>query len=431
MNFVLAFIAFNFIVIIHELGHFIAAKKFGIKVQEFSLFVGPKLFSFQKGETTYSLRLFPIMAYVKMEGEEEASKSERSFNNKPPYVRAIVAGAAPVTNLLAAVLILTIVFSLIGFATTTVENIPTGSPAYKAGIREGDRIVSYSGKRVYMPMDVLQFLYISKGIPAKVEILRGREKLTTTISPQYLPEQEAYRLGIVVYQATGEDSNLVKLVFPGSAAEKAGLQENDRIIKLNEKDVLSKSDIDGFMKTNKEKTVEVTVVRNGSRVTSNLTPMVEKIPDQYELGIGFASRRGGILAAFKQSLIFTYSTVRSVVYSIVWLVTGKASLNQMMGPVGIVSTIGNVVQQGPNLITKLIYLLQMTALMSIAVGATNLIPFPMLDGNKLLLIGIEAVRRKPIPPEKEAFISTIGFIVLLLFAVYAAYNDILRIISGG
>jgi len=431
MNFVLAFIAFNFIVIIHELGHFIAAKKFGIKVLEFSLFVGPRIFSVQRGETTYSLRLFPIMAYVKMEGEEEASTSDRAFNNKPKHARAIVAAAAPFTNLFVAAIMLTIAFSLTGYDTTVVGDVAPQSPAHEAGIRKGDRITSYSGKNVYIPMDIYQFMFISKGETAKVEIQRGNEYLKTTITPLLIPEQQAYKLGIAVPQATGKDSNLIKTVFPGSAAEKAGLKENDRIIKLNDKDISNKTEIDQFMKENREKPLRVSVSRNGNLVSMELIPMVEKIPEQYDIGIVFTYGRGNVLSAFRQSIVFTYSTVRSIVYSVVWLITGKASLNQMMGPVGIVSTIGNVVQQGPDLITQLILLLKMTAFMSIAVGATNLIPFPMLDGNKLLLIGIEAVRRKPIPPEKEAFISMVGFVVLILFAIYAAYNDILRIINGG
>jgi regulator of sigma E protease len=102
----------------------------------------------------------------------------------------------------------------------------------------------------------------------------------------------------------------------------------------------------------------------------------------------------------------------------------------MMGPIGMVSSIGTVVQQSPDFMEKLLNLLQITSLMSIAVGATNLIPFPMLDGNKVLLILIEAVRGKPIPIEKEAYISMAGFVLLILFAIYAAYNDILRIVTG-
>ena len=431
MNFVLAFIAFNFIIIVHELGHFIAAKKFGIRVLEFSLFIGPRLISFKRGETTYSLRLFPIMAFVKLEGEEEASDSERAYRNKPRYARAIVAAAAPVANLLTAVVILTAVFSLMGFSTTRVESVQPGKPAYEAGIRKGDRLISYAGKRTYLPMDVVQFMYIADGNPAVVEVLRDGGKFTATVVPELIPKKKVYRLGIAVPEATGRDSNLFKAVYPGSAAEKAGIKVNDRIVGLNGRNISSKAEIDEFMKENGEKPIKVTVLRDGGTVVLDLTPMAETIPEQYELGINFSYKRGNLPEAFRQSLAYTYSVVRSVGYSLLWLVTGKVSLKQMMGPVGIVSTIGAVVQQGPTLPARLLYLLQMTALFSIAVGATQFIPFPMLDGNKLLLIAVEAIRKKPIPPEKEAFISMIGFMALILLAIYAFYNDILRIISGG
>ena len=112
MNILIAFAAFNFMVLMHELGHFIVAKISGIKVLEFSLFMGPKIFSIKKGDTEYSLRVFPILAYVKMEGEEERSSSEKAFNRKPIGIRAAVIAAGPLMNLLTAVLLLTIVFRL-------------------------------------------------------------------------------------------------------------------------------------------------------------------------------------------------------------------------------------------------------------------------------------------------------------------------------
>lgn len=431
MNFVLAFIAFNFIVIVHELGHFIAAKKSGIKVLEFSLFIGPKIFGIKHRETEYSLRLFPVMAFVKLEGEEEASASESAYRNKPKHVRAIVAAAAPIANLLTAVVILTVVFSIMGFTTTGVEAVKPSGAAYNAGIKPGDIVVRYDGKSTLLPMDVVQYMYINNGRPVDIVIKRGNELIKKEIAPTLIPAHKRYLLGITVANYTGPDSNVVMQLMKGGAAEKAGLMVGDRIIGLNDRKISAKNDIDEFLRQNGDKPVKVTVLRNNEPVELNLTPLAEDIPEQYDLGIDFSFKRGNVWETFAHSLKYTISVVKSVFYSIVLLVTGKASLNQMMGPVGIVSTIGNVVQQGSTLSTQLLYLLQITAFFSIAVGAIQFVPFPMLDGNKLLLVIIEAIRGKPIPAEREAFISMIGFVILIMFSIYAFYNDILRIVGSG
>jgi regulator of sigma E protease len=138
MNIFMAIIAFNIIVIAHELGHFLVAKKMGIKVLEFSLFIGPKLFSIERGGTTYSLRLFPIMAYVKLEGEEEESDSESSFNKKPKRARALTILGGPLTNLLLALVLLTAVYSINGYESTQLRYVAEDSPAAKAGLQAGD-----------------------------------------------------------------------------------------------------------------------------------------------------------------------------------------------------------------------------------------------------------------------------------------------------
>ncbi len=428
MNLFLAFIAFNIIVLVHEIGHFLMAKLYDIKVLEFSIFIGPKLFSIQRGETMYSLRLLPIMAYVKMEGEEEASESERAFSNKPVHARALTALGGPAANLIFAALVLVVLFSFMGYTTTTVDQVAEGSPAYNASIRSGDVILKYDGKPVHQPMDVFQFLYVAKGAPARVEVRRGAEKFTTTIVPEIIPESEVYMIGVTF--ASNDNTGTVGSVLSGYPAEEAGILPGDRIVKLNETPVSTSQDVLGFMKNNGGKPVKITIMRNDAVIVKEITPKVQKIPEQYEIGLSFVTEKGNVFGALKQSVLYTYSVAKSVGYSLVWLITGKAQLNQMMGPIGIVSTIGDVVEQGPNIFTKIIYLFQMTSLMSIAVGATQLIPFPMLDGSKLLLLGIEAIRKKPIPPEKEAYISIVGFVLLILFAIYVSFNDIMRIIGG-
>ncbi len=431
MNLLLAILAFNIIVIVHELGHFIAAKKMGIKVLEFSLFVGPKLFSFEKGETTYSLRLFPIMAYVKMEGEEEDSDSERAFCNKPKYARALTAFCGPFANLLLAAVLLTAYFSIDGYSTTRISQIADGAPAAEAGIQEGDKIVSYDGKKVYMPLDMIQFLYVSKGVPAKVEYVRnesGENKLyTTTIRPEKIEAKVRPMLGVTL---SDDGSSTISGLSQGYPAEKAGLRAGDRVIRLNDTDIKTSDELIKFIADNGIKPVEVTVQRGDSVVTTEMTPVETKTEESFNVGLAFEYTKGSVLDSLGQSAVFTYSIVRSTAYSLGWLITGKARLNEMMGPIGMVETISTAVKQAPNYMEMLLYLMYITSLLSIAIGATNLIPFPMLDGGRLLLIGVEAVRGKPISRDKEAYISMVGFVLIILLGIYAAYNDIMRIVSG-
>lgn len=337
MSFLLTFIAFNFIIIVHELGHFIVAKRAGIKVQEFSLFVGPRLFGFQRGDTMYSLRLIPALAYVKMEGEDEQSDSEHSFGKKPLLVRMAVIAAGPLANLVTAFILFTIVFSITGYSTTYIDLVTTGSPAYNAGIRSGDKILKYDNKKILDTMNIIDFMYVGKG-----------------------------------------------------------------------------------------KTTEIEYSHAGSNITKTITPaasVVEGHP-QYMIGVTFQRQSGTILGAAGKALSITYSTIRNVAFTLKWLISGEISVSQMAGPVGVATMINSAAATG------LLNGLYMTAFISVAIGATNLVPFPALDGSKLLLMIVEGIRRKSIPAEKEAAITLVGFALLMILVVITTYNDILRGITG-
>lgn len=421
MKILMIVLAFNFIIIIHELGHFLVAKLSRIKVEEFSLFVGPKIFSMQRGETTYSLRLFPILAYVKMEGEEEASDSDRAFYKKSVLTRAAVIAAGPLANLFAAFLIISIYFAFTGFNTTTIDGIREGSSAYNAGLMDGDEVISYDNKRVYQAFDMFQFMYVGKGEPSEIEVLREGQKKKILIEPQI----KQYFLGFSPINDPLK-SNVVGMVSADSSAEKAGLQVGDQIISLNDKEVGTLEEISSYLQENKENPLKITVDRAGTINVLDAVPMKEKEPT-YDLGMGFEYKRGNIFEVIKQGTLFTYSNTRMVVYTLGWLFTGKIYVNQMMGPVGIVSSMNEVVQQSESMIDALLRLLNITAFISVAVGATNLIPFPALDGSKLVLLLIEAVRRKPIPIEKEAVIMSVGFFLLIGLAIFITSNDLFRL----
>ncbi|MGI6669633.1 MAG: RIP metalloprotease RseP [Acetivibrionales bacterium] len=430
MSIIIAILALNIIIIVHELGHFIAAKKMGIKVLEFSLFIGPKIISIQRGDTTYTLRLIPLIAYVKMEGEEDDSDSPAAFRNKSLTARMITIVSGPLANLMLAVIILTAVFSISGFATTEIGYVAENSPAEAAGIRKGDKIVSYDGKRTYLPIDVIQFIYISKGAPAEIEYEREGKRFSGTIEPVLHPASVSPKIGVTLGGKGEADSNVISGLAPDLPAEEMGLKAGDRIVALNGTEVNTAEEIIAFLNQNGFKPIEVKVLRDGAEINVTLTPVEAKSEEWYDAGILFMPVKGGFFKSLAQAATYTFTIIRSTGYSLVWLITGKASVSELIGPIGMVSTISAAVRQAPSIYDMLLELLNTTALFSIALGATNLIPFPVLDGGRIVMLLVEAVRGKPLSQEKEAFISMVGFTLIILLGLFVAYNDIIRLVTG-
>ncbi len=430
MGILLAILVLSFLIIIHELGHFLVAKAFKVKVNEFSLFMGPKLFSFQKGETTYSLRLIPLGGYVKMEGEEEESDDERAYNKKPVGVRSAIIAAGPIMNILIALIFAFILMAQSGYNTTQVKAVLPGSEAEQVGIKVGDTLKKYNGKTVFLPADLEIFAYPLTNESVDLQFERNGETQNITITPNR--EQDGYMLGFTPKDnrsLDGVDSTLVAQVSDKSPAEEAGLKEGDRIIKLNGMDINTRRDVSKIVDEMGKSEITITVDRAGKvQQLKPVKPVARKTAEWKAIGLEFDYSKGGFLNTIKASIDYTISTSRSIYYSLGWLITKTVPISELSGPVGITSLISDVVQLSPSLKDKVLNLLSFTAMISINLGLVNLIPFPALDGSKLLLLLVEKIRRKPLNPEKEAMITMVGFVLLIALMIYVTFNDILRLI---
>ncbi|NLM26596.1 MAG: RIP metalloprotease RseP [Clostridiaceae bacterium] len=428
MNILLAVIALSFLILVHEVGHFIAARKAGVKVQEFSIFMGPKIYSWQKGETKYSIRAIPMGGFVKMEGEEEASDDERAFSKKPAWKRAVIIASGALMNILIAVIIMTVISFSMGYNTRSIAKLDDDSPLANAGIKAGDKIVSFDGKHIFHPNDLSVLLYVSDGSPTEIAYRREGEKgiIRTFVTPK--KTTPIYLIGIVVENPEGKGSNVIQRVEKGSPAEKAGLIPGDILKKVDDVEIAERSDLSVYLQKTKDKPVNITIDRNGDIIEiHDVVPYATQT--FYDLGVWFEYKKGDFFGSIASGINNSISTIRSVFYTLGWLFTGKATFRDISGPVGIVAYIGDVVDMGTGFTEKLLYLLQITAFLSLNLGVMNLLPFPALDGGKLVVILIEKIRRKPLDPEKEAWISMVGFFLLMLLLIATLVNDIPRLIT--
>ena len=332
-----AIIIFAVLIFVHELGHFIAAKLSDIKVHEFAIGMGPKLFSFGKGETKYSLRLFPIGGYCALEGENSASEDERAFINKSPLKRLFVLAAGAFMNILLGFILLNIVTATFPtIDTTQVATVAEGSPAEEAGLMPGDKIV----------------------------------KINST--------------GVPTYKVLSWEL----------------------------------SDLDGSEET-------FTVKRGGEKIKLNIAPELQSTG--YVFGISFQEVDNNFFLTVRESFHETFFYSRVIIETFFDLIRGKVGINEMSGPIGIVSEIGGAVETAAETgYPGIMNLLLLAVLLTVNLGVFNLIPLPALDGGRILFVLIELIRRKPLPPEKEGMVHMIGLIALLLFSLFVAYMDVLK-----
>lgn len=426
MKFLLTILAFNLMIIIHEMGHFLVAKFFNVYVKEFSLFVGPKIFSKKIGETIYSLRTIPIAAYVKMEGEEELSESDRSYNKKAVWQRALIILAGPLANIVSAIVAIAIVFSMTGVDTLKVSRVEKGSPAELAGVKVGDRFVEYDGKSTYTTIDYLTYTNIRPGAEALVKVDRGGQIVPLTLKP--LTEFKDFIIGCTFKDAT---TAKIEGLADDMPAKKAGLLVGDVITQIDDVKILAYDELKSAINLKKGETVKIVVNRNGAEIPAiNVKPQEREFKQGVYVGLAFSMEEQKGFDIMKSAVLFGYSNTKNVPYTLKWLFTGDVKVNQLMGPVGIVASINSAVSESVDYKELFINLMGTFALISVAIGATNLVPFPALDGSKLVLLLLEGIRRKPIPVEKEAAISLAGLAVLMVFAIFVTYGDVNRLLTG-
>ena len=430
ISILIALLGLSVLILIHEVGHFTAAKLLKVKVLEFAIFMGPKLLSVKKGETMYSLRLIPMGGFVKLEGEEAESDDDRALSRKPKWVRAVVFFAGSFMNLLLAFVFFLIVSMNTQSGTCELSEIPPGSPAAIAGFQTGDVLLKYGGKTVHSPVDVFLYMMEFRGAESKVVFRRDGNVLERLHKPEYFAKNY-YRLGFTGREAYGNDWNLADKVSKDSPAYLAGIEVGDRIVSVSGVAVNSREELRNALALAGGGETTVTIMRADQSFDVRITPEMGDAEENYEFGAGYVYvNASGFFDVVKYAYYNAISSSKMVLYSLKWLVTGRVGIGQMSGPVGIVTVIGDAVEKPDNnSVEKLFVVLSFLALISINLALFNLIPFPALDGSKLLLILVEAIRRKKIPPEREATISFIGFVFLILLMMVTLFNDISRLVT--
>lgn len=425
VSIIVAILMFSLVVIFHELGHLLFAKKNGIGVTEFCLGMGPKLFGIKRGGTLYSLRLFPIGGACMMVGEDEASDDAKAFNNKTVWQRFQVIFAGPLFNFILAFLLSVIMVALIGYDPARVTSVPEGGAGAEAGLQEGDIITRIDGSKINFGREILiKYTYdpIRSGEPISVTYLREGKKYTTTLTPQ---KTVKYLLGFV-YE-NGASPARISSVTKDYPLAKAGLQEGDVIVSLDGNRIVSGTALNEYITANplSDRPVRLVYVRNGLEYDAEVTPAVN---ESYSLGFSYntyAEKTGG-LNIIKYSAVEVKYWIVTTVKGLGQLFRGRVSADDLGGPVRIVNEISNVMTEAKpyGALITIVELINWCVLLSANLGVMNLLPIPALDGGRLLFLIIEGIRRKPLNREKEGLVNGIFFILLMILMVFIFYNDI-------
>ena len=427
-------VVLGIMILVHELGHFAAAKWFRVRVDVFSIGFGKRLAGFRRGETDYRISALPLGGYVKMAGEnplESRSGAPEEFMSHPRWQRFVIAIAGPAMNIILAVALLTGVFmvhyehpvfldepAVIGWV---LEN----SPAAKGGIQQADRIARIDGVQDPTWEDVMLKVMVNSKQPLDVAIQRGNQVFETRVQPQIEAGDQNGAVGWLPDQPI----TVTELESDMPAVE-AGLKVGDDIVAVNGTAVRSLFSVIHLLQQNGSKPVDVTLVRGGQKLNVEVTPVQTDDNGQKTYRLGFRSEPVRVdKLPFPQALYRSLEENKKYSVLIVDLVQKmlqrKVSIKQMEGPIGIARASGDAARQ-PGWTP----LLGLMAMISLNLGVFNLLPIPILDGGLILLITVESVMRRDISIRIKERIYQTAFVFLLLFFVVVIYNDLLKALPG-
>jgi regulator of sigma E protease len=417
------------LVFVHELGHFLAAKRVGIRVLKFQLGFNPTLFSVRHGDTEYGIGALPLGGYVKMAGEnpeEERTGRPDEFLSKNKWQRFFVLIMGPTMNLLLAVVLLAVVLYQ-GADVPAFEDQPpvvgvvgAGSPAEKSGVRVGDRIISVADHEV----DTWEQFLITIGArthrEVPIQLLRHGTALTLTVTPEATPHS---RFDIGDIGVLPDVHPHVPSVVPGDPAERAGVKAGDVVVAVDGEPITFSSQLRDAIAKRPNQRLELSILRDG--VPRKIDVMSTKHGEIGWIGIGILdatkSIKPGALEAVSMS-VHKNVQFAALIFQTVWgLITRETSPKQLMGPVAIAQLSGESAQLG------WIALLSLMASLSLNLGLLNLMPIPVLDGGHIFIMALEGLTRRDFSIKVKEKLLLGGFVVLMLLMATVIYNDLARI----
>ena len=430
-------------IMIHELGHFWAARYFDVKVETFSFGFGPRLFGIKRGETDY--RVSPILfgGYVKMAGADsllapdnpESVNDPRSLLSKPRWQRLIISFAGPFMNVILAVGLLTGLY-MVKYQKVTgadleayIGHVAPGSAAAKAGIQEGDKIVSLNGDSNPSWDDVFLKEATSAGRTLSVVVLRNGQRISTTVTPVM---NEVIGGGYAGWDERG-DVELVS-VEPNFPAAKAGLEKGDIVTAINGQPIHSTARFRELTKASAGKPLEIDYTRKGQaqHVIVQAVWAKKEGPTQWMIGVvpmpklNLITTRLSFPDALGESVRQNAKGATLIVEVLQGVIERRMSAkNYLVGPIGLGELSGEAARQGPSTYFSLM------AMISLNLAIVNLLPIPIMDGGAILMLLIEMAMRRDLSLNVKEAVFKVGFVFIMMLLAFVVYNDLARMLPSG
>ncbi len=418
-------------ILIHELGHYWAARFFDVRVDVFSFGFGPRLFGFVRGETDFRFSAILFGGYVKMAGEQPGEETEdpRAFVSKPRWQRLIIAFAGPAMNIILAVGLMSGLFMFRypklknADAPATIGFVQKGSAAAEAGLQDGDIIVQLDDIANPKWEDVLLHEVASARKPMGVTYVRNGERRFTTVTPVL-----DNRTG--VGNAGWEERNEVQVagILPKMDAEKKGLQRGDVLTAVNGISIHSLATLHDAIRHSDGRPVRLAWLRNGKEFSSDVSPSWSEEDKRWMIGVQL--ERPVIITqlsfpdALRESVRQNLKGASMIYQFLEGLIERRMSAKSLEGPIGIARLSGDAAREGPTAFVGLM------AMVSLNLAVFNLLPIPILDGGLILMLLIEMLMRRDMSLQLKEAVFKVGMVFLMVVVVFVLYNDISKLLPG-